>query len=183
LDLINKNKMKANGIKSAVTTTGQGLWTRMPLWAKGIIVVGGVYVAYKLGKNLLSKTRFDPITRDSSQELDGWNNQYIRDNAQNKATLSPAEMKAIANSIFRAMDGYGTDEDSIISDVKKCKNNADWSGVNAAWGKRTISSGNWNPAPNLSNATLSEAITDEMSQYWKDEMNKHLSKVGITYRA
>ena len=175
--------MNTKGIGQGMKDTGTGIWTRMPLWAKGIVIVGGVYVAFKFGKKILENTRFDPVTRDSSQELDGWNNQFIKDNAQNKATLSPAEMKGIANSIFRAMDGYGTDEDSILSDVKKCKNNADWSGVNAAWGKRNISSGNFNPSPDLKNATLSEAITDELSQYWKDEMNKHFSKVKVTYRA
>lgn len=174
--------MNGQGVKKAVSSTGQGIWTRMPIWAKGLVVVGGAYVAYKVGKGLLGKTRLDPETRDSSQELDGWNDQFIKDNASQKATLSNAELKAMANSIFRAMDGYGTDEDSILSTIKKIKNNADWSGLNAAWGKRTISSGTWNPAPNLSNATLAEAITDELSQYWKDEFNKHLSKVGVKYR-
>jgi hypothetical protein len=51
------------------------------------IVVGGVYVTYKVAKNLIEQTRLDPNTRDNKQEEDGWNTQYTQDNAKKPATL------------------------------------------------------------------------------------------------
>lgn len=171
-----------SGVKSAVSSTSGSIWANLPLWAKGLIIVGGGYVAYKIGGRLLSQTRLDPKTRDSSQALDGWNKQFLKDSANAKPTKSEGELKDMANTIFRAMDGWGTDEDAILSTFKKIKNNADFSGLQAAWGKRTIDSGKWNPAPNLYNATLAEAVTDEMSDYWRNEVNKHLGKVGVTHR-
>jgi hypothetical protein len=175
--------MSTQGVKQAATKTTANIWARMPLWAKGLVLAGVAYGGYKLFKGTIGSTRIvGGQVRDSSQELDGWNQDFAKDDAEQKATLTKASMKAMANSIFRAMDGYGTDEDSILSSIKKVKNNADWSGLQVAWGKRTISSGAYNPAPNLTNATLGEAITDELSDYWKKEFNKHLSKQGIKYK-
>jgi hypothetical protein len=174
--------MKTNGITSAVTTTGQGLWTRMPLWAKGIIVVGGVYVTYKVAKNLIDKTRLDPNTRDNKQEEDGWNNQYSQDNASKPATLTKAEMKQIANAIEFALDGYGTRDAELIRLFKRMQNNADFSGVNVAFGVRTIEAGRgfgWLAGHEKGTMTqvIKEADDDTIIA-----INKHLKSKGIKYR-
>lgn len=172
----------STNVKSAVSSTGQGLWTRMPLWAKGLVVVGGGYLIYKFAKNTVGKTRLNPETRDAAQELDGWNKDFIEDSAQAEPTISSAGLKSMANTIHTAMDGYGTDEDAIMSQFYKVKNNADYSGLNVAWGKREISSGKWNPEPNLKNATLAQAVASEMSNYWRNKINSHLSKKGVKHR-
>lgn len=153
-----------------------------PSIIKGVVILIGVVVVYKVAKNLIEKTKLDPTTRDSSQEQEGWNQSFIVDANVAKPTLTNTQLKSFANTIFRAMDGYGTDEDAIVGVFKNIKNNADFSGLNTAWGKREISSGRFNPAPNLTNATLAEAMTDELSRYWIDLINKDLSKKNIKYQ-
>jgi hypothetical protein len=173
--------MKTNVIKNAVTTTGQGLWTRMPFWAKGIILVGGAYATYKIVKNVIEKTRLDSTTRDNKQEEDGWNNQYTKDNANKPATLTKAEMKQIANAIEFALDGYGTRDAELIRLFKRIKNNADFSGVNVAFGVRTIEAGRgigWLAGDEK--GTLSQVIK-EADDNTIIAINKDFASKGITY--
>ena len=173
--------MKANGIKSAVTTTGQGLWTRMPLWAKGIIVVGGAYVAYKVGKNLIDKSRLDENTRDDKQEQDGWNASFIEDSQNKKPTLSKTQMKQMANKIENCLDGYGTRDYDLKQTFKKIMNNADFSGVNAAFGIRTIEAGQgigWMSGHEKGTMTQ---VMQEADSATLDSINKDLKKKGIKY--
>lgn len=165
-----------------MTTTTTNIWSQLPLIAKGVIILGGGFLAYRVVKNLIEKTKLDPTTRDSSQEQEGWNQSFIIDANVAKPSLTNTQLKSFANTIFRAMDGYGTDEDAIVAVFKNIKNNADFSGLNTAWGKREISSGRFNPSPNLKNATLAEAMTDELSRYWLDLINKDLSKKNIKYQ-
>jgi hypothetical protein len=174
--------MKTSGIKKSVTETGSGIWGAMPLWAKGLVIGGGIFIAYKITKNLLGNTRLNEGTRDSKQEEDGWNQEFVRDAISAKPTLTNTQLKSYANTIHTAMDGYGTDEYAIVGVLKNIKNNADFSGLNAAWGRREISSGTFNPEPNLKNATLAEAMTHELSRYWIDMVNKGLSKNGVKYK-
>ena len=162
--------------------TTQGVFDRLPIWAKGIIVLGGAYVLYKVGKNLIGKTSLNENTRDVNQEIQGWSTQFQKDAKKAKPSLSLAGMKSIANSFFTAMDGYQTDEAAIYSGFRQMKNDADYSGVSAAFGKRTISSGYLNPVPNLSNASLIQALNDELDDDEKLTVNSILKKQGITYQ-
>lgn len=129
-------------IGSEISSTTGGVWTRLPFWAKGIIVVGGGYLAYKGIKNAISKTKLDENTRDDKQEEEGWYTSSQQDAASKKPTLTKTQMKSIANKIEAALDGYGT-RDIILKNIFKdsIKNNADFSGVNAAFGIRTIEAG------------------------------------------
>ena len=162
--------------------TTQGVFDRLPIWAKGIIVLGGAYGLYRLAKYSISKTGLNPDVRDVNQEVQGWNSQFQQDSKKAKPTLSLANMKSIANSFFTAMDGYQTDEAAIYNGFRQMKNDADYSGVNAAFGKRTISSGKWNPAPNLSNASMIQALNDELDKDEKTIVNNILKSKKITYR-
>lgn len=157
-------------------------WSAIPMPVKGILFLAVGYGIYKLVKGGFKGSRLSGPGRDTQQEVDGWNQSFIRDNAQQKATMSGAQMKAAANAIFTAMDGWGTDDPGVINQFKKVKNNADYSGLSAAWGRRTISSGRFNPEPNLANATLIQALASEMDGGEKGDINKILSKAGVKYR-
>ena len=169
-------------IKAAAKQTGGNIWTNLPIWAKGLIFVGGAFVAYKVGKNLLSKTRLDETTRDDKQEVDGWNNSFITDSSSKKPTLSKTQMKQMANKIEDCLDGYGTRDAQLISTFKKVKNNADFSGLNSAFGTRTIDAGwgiGW-----ASGAPVKGAMTkcmQEADNATLSTINKHLKKQGIKY--
>lgn len=157
----------------------------LPAWAKGAIaiaVVGGIgYVIWKLVK-LPSKIQEDQSNR---QESKNWNQELDKYNSDPKtrATLTKAQMLSIANKIYTAMDGYGTDELAIVASFKQIKNNADFAGVQAAYGIKDVKPGTgtgWFTAPY--HGGLTGALTDELSQYWKDLINTSLSKKGITYQ-
>ena len=166
---------------AAKSFANQG-FAAIPMWVKGVMFLAVGYGVYKLVKGGIQGSRLSGPGRDTQQEVDGWNQSFIRDNAQQKATMSGAQMKAAANAIFTAMDGYGTDEATIYNQMKKIKNNADYSGLSAAWGRRTISSGRFNPEPNLANATLVQAISSECGDSEKTKINGILSKAGVKYR-
>jgi hypothetical protein len=135
-------KQTVSKIGSEISSTTGGVWTRLPFWAKGIIVVGGGYLAYKGIKKVIGKTKLDETTRDDKQEVEGWYESSQQDAASKKPTLSKTQMKSIANRIEAALDGYGT-RDTILKNIWKSsiKNDADFAGVNAAFGIRTIEAG------------------------------------------
>jgi hypothetical protein len=54
------------------------------------------------------------------------------------STSSTFDAKKVADAIFKAMDGCGTDENAIKTQLKKVSNQADWDGVVTAYGGRTI---------------------------------------------
>ena len=169
------------GVGAGKNFVNQG-WTAIPMWAKGLLLVAVGYGVYKLAKGALAKSRLTEAGRDTAQEADGWNQEYIRDAKNQPPTMSTTQMKAAANAIFTAMDGYGTDEAAVYNQFKKIKNNADYSGLNAAWGRRTISSGRFNPEPNLANATLLQALASELGDSEKAKCNKILASAGVKYR-
>ena len=157
----------------------------LPPWAKGAVVVGGLaltgFIIYKVVKK--AKDTLSGKAKGDRQEDRGWNKEFDKLNGEpaTKATITQAQMLSFANSIHTAMDGYQTDEDAIVAVFKNLKNDTDFAGVSAAYGTRVVSSGKWNVAPDF-NGTLAGALTDELSQHWKDLINKDLAAKKITYK-
>ena len=121
--------------------------------------------------------------KDDKEEQKDWEGEEekISKDPKRKATLSAASLSSKANKIFSAMDGYGTDEEAIISVFRSLKTDGDFIGLQKAFGIRTIDSGYLNPAPNFK-GTLTAAITDEVSNYYKQRINKILTDKKIKYR-
>jgi hypothetical protein len=96
-------------------------------------------------------------------------------------TMSEAKFKEIADKIFKAMDGYQTDNKEINDLFALLKNNDDVMALIAAYGIREVSSGQFNPLPDFT-GNLPEAIADELSQSEISDLNSILVKNGITIR-
>jgi hypothetical protein len=96
-------------------------------------------------------------------------------------TMNEAKFKEIANKIFNAFEGYGTDTTTIKNQFALLKNNDDVMGLVAAYGIREISSGKYNPLPDFT-GNLPQAIADELSQSEISDLNSVLVKSGITIR-
>jgi hypothetical protein len=105
----------------------------------------------------------------------------LNQNASTKQTLTESQVLGIANKLFQTMDGYGTDENQIVTTFKYLKNNADYLAVVNAYGTREISSGSWNPEANF-NGTLPSALANELDYSYLALLNKILQNNGITYR-
>jgi hypothetical protein len=160
-------------------------YSTLPPWAKGAIAVGVLAVIGVVGYTIYKKLKDTTSGKASGdrQEDRGWNKEFdnLNTNPSTKATMSQAQMLAFATTLFTAMDGYGTDEDTIAGIFKQMKNNADFAGVSAAYGVRELSSGRMNPEPNYKGG-LSGALASELSQSWKDIINKDLASRKITYK-
>ncbi len=96
-------------------------------------------------------------------------------------TLPEAKLKDIANKLYEAMDGYGTNNEAIKNQIALLKNNDDFMGLVAAYGIKELSSGKYNPLPNFI-GNLPEAIANELSQSQISEINSILVKNSINIR-
>jgi hypothetical protein len=172
---MNAPKVDKQFAKETFKGLPQGVKTAIVIGVIGLVV----YVAYRI----LKAPKDLKKGQGNRQEDRSWNKEFdqLNTSPSTKATITKAQMGAYANTIHAAMDGYGTGEDEILGVFKKLKNNADFAGVSAAYGVREVSSGTYNPARNF-NGTMAGALTDELSQYWKDEINDVLKKNKITYR-
>jgi hypothetical protein len=154
----------------------------LPPWAKGAIAVGvlagAAYVLHKVAtapKNLkLTQGNREQTNQELKEE------QQIKEQGK-KATMTKSQMSSAANVIFNAMDGYGTDEDAIMRQMRKIKNDLDYLGVSNAFGTREVSSGKWNPEPNFK-GRLAGALQNDLSDYWINLINKHLRSKGVKYK-
>lgn len=158
-------------------------FTAMPTWAKGLIgvaVVGGVaFIAWKLYKGAQG-FKEDKGNRQEdvavNKELDKLNT-----NVSTKQTLSNADALAISNKLFTAMDGIGTDTDTIQSQLMRLQNQADWLAVRAAYGTRTLNSGILF-VPDYT-GTLEGALSSELGSTDTDmrkKVNDYFKTKGIT---
>lgn len=141
----------------------KGVWADVPPLVKGIIylvatggVVWGTTEIVRAVKKRKSAKGSREEMKDIKDEL-----KDLNANASTKQTLSPSSASAMANNLFTAMDGYGTDSVAITKNLLKLKNQADWLAVRKAFGSRTISSGKLNPTPDFT-GTLEGALTDEL---------------------
>ena len=153
----------------------------MPPWAKGAILVGGVVLAVYLVKKVVTipqQIKDGAGSRDESKESYQEMDKLVSSGA--KATISDSQASAIANQLVTAMDGYGTDEDSILLAMAKIQNDLDFLKVKNKYGIREISSGRFNPEPNY-NGNLGGALHSELSVYWTNLINEVMKRKGITY--
>jgi len=163
-------------------------YMNLPPATRGLVtVVGlgvGLYIVYKIYESV-SETLSGVESQQSAaaKEDRGWASEVdkLNQNPATKATISKAQAQSYAASLFAAMDGYGTDEDAIISVFNNFKNDADYAMVFNAYGVREISSGAWNPSPNFK-GTLSGALTDELDAEYKTKINNLMATKKIKYR-
>lgn len=85
----------------------------------------------------------------------------------------------MANAIFDAMDGYGTNEETIETELKKLRSKSDWNALVNAFGTRTISSGKWNFQDDFT-GNLTECLNDELDSSEIQSVNQILNKIGVS---
>lgn len=150
----------------------------LPAAAKTVLVVAGValvvFVIYKISKIKKGEGKGDRVEdRELNKEL-----YELKKDPKTAPTLTKGQLAQMANNIFAAMDGYGTDEETIMRELSKVKSDGDFVGLQNAYGIREVSSGRFNPSPNFK-GTLTAALTDELSDYWIKQINTGLKRRGI----
>jgi hypothetical protein len=134
------------------------------------LILGGGYFLYKKSKGTT------PTNAEINLQLGG--------NTGVNPTLSLDKFKEIADKIFVAFNGYGTDFDGnngLINQFSLLKNNDDLMGVIAAYGIREVDGGMWNPLPNFK-GNLPETIANELSNSEISQINSIIVKSGISIR-
>ena len=95
-------------------------------------------------------------------------------------STSNLDFEKMANSIFDAMDGYGTGNTTIEKELKKLKSKADWDALVSAFGTRKISSGTGNIFQSDFTGNLTECLNDELDSDELEDANEILNKIGVS---
>jgi hypothetical protein len=94
--------------------------------------------------------------------------------------VSNLDFTKMADSIFDAMDGYGTGNNTIENELKKLKSKADWNALVSAFGTRKISSGTGNIFQSDFTGNLTECLNDELDSDELEDANEILNKIGVS---
>ncbi len=135
-----------------------------------------LFLSYKfLGK--ISSDIFSAIDRKKkNKELEQFLNTHQIDeggtNVNNVETFAKAEYNLMADSLFSAMDGWGTDEATIYAILSRLRTKADWFALINAFGTRKSSWGSFK-------GTLPLWISDELGGSDKIRVNNLLGKFNV----
>jgi hypothetical protein len=146
----------------------------LPQWAQGVIAVSAVAgVAYLI--YTLTKKEKDSV-KDVKEELKNLDTTIVAiQNTGKKPTLTAYEMSTLANKIWGAVAGVGTDESAIYRAFASVKNDLDVLGVVKAFGMRK----EFGMVPER---TLGQWLTDELDAKEMKALNDILARKGIKYR-
>ena len=99
------------------------------------------------------------------------------ENAGIKPSYSDSTFEKMADDLFEAMDGIGTDTATVFSTFKKLKNDADFIKLNAAFGVRA---GSDNLFGLMEDEDLAGWIKDDLSSTEITKLNGQLKAQGIS---
>jgi hypothetical protein len=141
---------------------------------------GLIVTALILGVGYFLYKKFKGSPAPSNAEIDA----VLGGNTGANPTLSVDKLKEIADKIYVAFNGYGTDvngNNGLINQFALLRNNDDLMGLIAAYGIREVGGGMWNPLPNFK-GNLVQTISDELSNSEISQINSTMVKSGITIR-
>lgn len=93
---------------------------------------------------------------------------------------SNLDFRTMANNLFNAMDGYGTGNTDIETELKKLKSKADWFALVDAYGVRTLNCGSYNPFCDDFTGDLEQCLQDELDSDETKDVNEILNKIGVS---
>lgn len=138
-------------------------------------VIGAIVIIRAL-KGFTSKQDSREEVREAYNELEEMN-----ESPTTRQKITAFQAQQYANSIFGAMNGYGTDEVAIYGVFYRIFNDADFLAVSKSFGIREVSSGRLNPEPNMK-GTMTQCLHNEMSFEERKTLNNILKKKKIRFR-
>ena len=87
--------------------------------------------------------------------------------------------RSLADALFEAMDGYGTNEDDIMGVFKNLRNQADFDALEQAYGSREVSSGRGNIFQSNYKGRLVGALKEELGSSDLADLNSLLRSKKI----
>lgn len=177
-------------------------YKELPPWARGVVVVGGLFVIYLAGNAIYRKMKQAKISKDSREGLRNSENEKRQlQNSGMRASYSPSQYTSWANAIQQAFDGcdpagtlsWGADSPlgvasfwsnsgfKVATIFAQLKNNLDYLSLTTAWGVRTYDACGWFTG-DVEDVDFSRAISDELSAREISNLNQILKNKGITYK-
>jgi len=102
------------------------VYTELPSWAKGIVVVGGLVVGYLAVTSILRAIKAKKTEAESKAEISQANTELnTQIKSGNGPTIQRSQAEVMANAIVAASNDCGTDEKQIYAQFDKVKNQAD----------------------------------------------------------
>jgi hypothetical protein len=149
----------------------------LPTWAKGVVVVGGLFIVYAVGKKVIgiafpsaSKVRNQQLAKDITQEIS-------RLRKTKTQTFNDSQYKVFANSIYEGMrycvgDDYGGVEDTM----KKMMNDLDVALLIQAYGFRRRA------CFGIDTGGTDDLFTSVKAELGVTNINNNWARKGINYR-
>jgi len=147
--------------------------TQKKLFIIGASLIGVLAIMY-----IVKKSKEDKSKSNGNGNGNGENPSPDPEPDPNAPTVLP--YKAMADELFNAMNGYGTDEAKIYAILNRLQKKPDWSALVSAYGTRKISSGTGNVFVSDFNGNLPDSFKSELSSSEIKAVNQILSKIGVT---
>ena len=154
----------------------------LPSWAKGIVVVGGMFATYIFVSQTMKRIRKTMDNKQNKQALESANDD-LQDLIKRgiKPTLTKAQTDAMADAIlnqYKNADLLLQSFPVTEREFNKLKNDADYLLLKKSWDIRTYPDAFLG---SVSNVTLEAAIQNELFNSSISKLNTILSKKGIKY--
>ena len=177
-------------------------YKELPPWAKGVAIVGGLFVVYLAGTAVLRKLKQAKDARESREGLRESEAERRRLQGTGiRASYPASQYTTWANSIEQAFDGcdptgqltWGADSPlgavsfwsssgyKVATILAQLKNDLDYLNLTTAWGIRTYDACGWFTG-NVTDVDFAKAVADELSAREISNLNEILKKKGITYK-
>jgi len=166
------------------------VYTELPSWAKGVVVVGGLAIGYIAITSIISAIKGAVNKGKSEQEVNTAKDELQEQiNSGNKPTIARSSAEAIASAILIASNDCGTDDNLIMGAFDNINNQADMlllidvfglrAKVRCPFSSDTRESFWSSKTPPMS---LSAMVSSELSGSQIKSLNAKLATKGITYK-
>lgn len=135
----------------------------------GLLVTVAIVVIVIISQIVKLLKKQDSLTRGARRDTD-----------KSQLNYTDTEYKIMAENLFEAMNGIGTDENSIYTTLSKLKSAADWYRLIDVYGVREHSNsaygGFWRFKGNLI-----ESLNNELSSSEKARVSSILASIGVVF--
>ncbi len=166
------------------------VYTELPSWAKGVVVVGGLVVGYLAVTSILKSIKAKKNKEESLAEVNNANSELNTQIKTGKGpTIARSTAEVMANAIVSASNDCGTNEKQIYAQFDKVNNTADILLFVDVFGLRKKVRCPFTDDPresffsaNTPPMSLSAMINSELDATQIATINNKLASKGITYK-
>jgi hypothetical protein len=166
------------------------VYSELPSWAKGVVVVGGLTVTYLAVTSVLRKLKEAKNKKESLSEINASSSELQDEiNKGKRPTLPKTTLEAMANAIVSASNDCGTDEKKIYAQFDKVANQADILSLVQTFGlrKKVRCPFSDDPRESFFSAdtppmSLSSMLNSELDTTQMQTLNNKLASKGINYK-